>query len=175
MGAEHRIGPPQIHHDWDRDREPALAITPGDVVHFDLPITGEGQVTESSTTDEVVWDFDTIYNLVGPISVEGAEPGDTLEVEILELTPGPWGWTAFIPELGLLPDDFPDPFLKVYDLPNFELKKSVKVGKLCSRLALDPTKGRLFAVAGPVPAQGGYVDPRVIGAGDIISLSLSGK
>ena len=118
MGSEHRIGPPDIHHDWERDREPALSVSPGDVVHFELPITGEGQVAETSTIDEVEWDFDTIYNLAGPVFVEGAEPGDTLEVEVFELAPGAWGWTAFIPELGLLPDDFPDPFLKVYDLRN---------------------------------------------------------
>ena len=118
MGSEHRVGPPDIHHDWRREREPALSVRPGDVVRFDIPITGEGQVAEASTIDEVEWDFDTIYNLAGPVYVDGAEPGDTLEVEVLELEPGPWGWTAFIPELGLLPDDFPDPFLKVYDLRN---------------------------------------------------------
>ena len=118
MGDEHRIGPPHIHHDWDRDRKAALSIRPGDVVHFDLPITGEGQLQETSTIEEVAWDFDTIYNLAGPIHVEGAEPGDTLEVEVLGLTPGPWGWTAFLPDLGLLPDDFPEPYLKTYDLRN---------------------------------------------------------
>jgi len=32
--------------------------------------------------------------------------GDTLEIEILSLEPGEWGWTAMLPELGLLPDDF---------------------------------------------------------------------
>jgi acetamidase/formamidase len=37
-------------------------------------------------------------------------------VEILKLEPGPWGWTTLIPELGLLPDDFPDPYLKIFDL-----------------------------------------------------------
>lgn len=116
MSNEHRLGPPHIHHDWDRDRAAALAVHPGDVVHFDLPITGEGQVTETSTVGDVVWDFETIYNLAGPIFVEGAGPGDTLEVEVLSLTPGPWGWTTFMPELGLLADDFPEPFLKVFDL-----------------------------------------------------------
>lgn len=67
-------------------------------------------------------------------------------------------------------------FLKVYDLQNFELKKSVKVGKLLSRVALDGSKARLYAVAGPLPAnQNGYVDARNVFAGDIISLSLTGK
>ncbi len=99
-----------------RAGSPPSRIRPGDVVHFDLPITGEGQVAETSTIAEVTWDFDTIYNLAGPVLVEGAAPGDTLEIEILALTPGPWGWTTVIPGLGLLADDFPEPFLKIFDL-----------------------------------------------------------
>jgi acetamidase/formamidase len=116
MATEHALDGTQVHHDWDRSREPVLAIRPGDVVHFELPVTGEGQVTESSSIDEVEWNFETIYNLAGPILVEGASPGDTLEVEILELHPGTWGWTSVIPELGLLAADFPEPFLKTFDL-----------------------------------------------------------
>ena len=118
MSTEHTVDATQIHHDWDRSREPAVVVASGDVVHFDLPMTGDGQVTETSKADEVSWDFDTIYNLGGPVYVEGAKPGDTLEVEILELEPGPWGWTTVIPELGLLPDDFPEPYLKIFDLRN---------------------------------------------------------
>jgi hypothetical protein len=30
--GEHSVGARQIHHDWDRDREPVLSIRPGDVV-----------------------------------------------------------------------------------------------------------------------------------------------
>lgn len=114
--AEHNLSAAQIHHNWDNSRPPVLHAASGDIVHFDLPITGDGQVNEGSNVDEVVWDFETIYNLAGPIYIEGAQPGDTLEVEILELEPGEWGWTTIIPELGLLPLDFPDAFLKIFDL-----------------------------------------------------------
>jgi acetamidase/formamidase len=116
MSREHTLDASQIHHDWDSSREPVLTIESGDIVQFDLPITGERQVDESSTVDDVVWDFETIYNLGGPVRVEGATPGQTLEIEILELTPGEWGWTSFIPGFGLLADDFREPFLKIYDL-----------------------------------------------------------
>jgi acetamidase/formamidase len=118
MSIEHTVDATQIHHDWDNTRSPAVVVQSGDVVHFDLPMTGQGQVSETSKSGEVAWDFDTIYNLGGPVHVEGAKPGDVLEVEILELEPGPWGWTTVIPELGLLPDDFPEPYLKIFDLRN---------------------------------------------------------
>jgi acetamidase/formamidase len=61
-------------------------------------------------------DWDRVYPLAGPIAVEGARPGHTLGVEILDLHPQGWGWTAILPGFGLLPDDFPDAYLKIFDL-----------------------------------------------------------
>ncbi len=120
MSRTHVIDPSLIHHHWDRALAPVLTIGSGDVVEAELLMAGAGQVQEGSAATEVAWDFDTIYNLVGPIAVEGAVPGDTLEIEILELTPGDWGWTAIIPELGLLPADFSEPYLKIWDLRDGE-------------------------------------------------------
>ena len=46
--------------------------------------------------------------MTGPIWVNGAEPGDTLEVRIIDCTlRGNWGWNIIIPLLGTLPEDFP--------------------------------------------------------------------
>jgi len=116
MTQEHVLDGSLLHHDWDNGHEPVLRIDSGDTVHFDLRMAGHGQVMEDSAIEDVVWDFDTIYNLAGPVYVEGAAPGDTLKVEILSLAPGPWGWTAVIPSLGLLPEDFPDALLKIWNL-----------------------------------------------------------
>lgn len=116
MPTEHVLSSDAVHHDWDNSREPALSIRSDDVVHFDLLMAGAGQVEESSRIEDVVWDFDSLYNLGGPIEVEGARPGDTLEIEVLQLTPGAWGWTAVLPDAGLLPEDFPTAFLKIFDL-----------------------------------------------------------
>ena len=114
--AEHVFDASVYHHAWDRELEPALAIAPGDVVHFDLLMAGARQVHEGATFEECAFDFDTLYNLAGPIHVEGARPGDTLAVEILSLEPGDWGWCVILPELGLLPEDFPDGFVRTFDL-----------------------------------------------------------
>jgi hypothetical protein len=69
-------------------------------------------------------------------------------------------------------------FLKVYDLEKVELKKSVKIDRLCPKIALDASKGRLYAVACAISAEQrsrGYLDPYTYLAGDIVSLSLTGK
>jgi acetamidase/formamidase len=59
-----------------------------------------------------------VYPLNGPIAVHGAEPGDTLAIEILDIHTQGWGWTAVLPGLGLLPDDFPEAYLRIFDLSN---------------------------------------------------------
>ncbi|MGH2931118.1 MAG: acetamidase/formamidase family protein, partial [Solirubrobacteraceae bacterium] len=113
---EHQIDPRRIHHSWDRDLEPTLRIASGDSVHFDLPMTAHGQLREGDGFQQARFDFDALYNLVGPVHVQGARPGDTLRVEVLALEPGDWGWCVIMPEQGLLPDRFADGHLRTFDL-----------------------------------------------------------
>src|SRR5439155_9838660 len=58
MSAEHNVDGSRTHHNWDNGREPILVVESGDIIHFDLPMTGEGQVREASTVEDVEWDFD---------------------------------------------------------------------------------------------------------------------
>lgn len=113
---EHHIDPERQHHSWDNALEPTLTVASGDVVHYELLMAGHGQVHEGATFAQTAFDFDTLYNLLGPLYVDGARPGDTLRVDILDLAPGDWGWCAILPELGTLPDEFPDPYLRTFDL-----------------------------------------------------------
>jgi acetamidase/formamidase len=113
---EHVADPARIHHEWDAGLEPTLSVNSGDIVHFDLKVAGEGQVWPGATYEQSTFDFDTIYNLSGPVHVNGAEPGDTLEIEILDLQAGEWAWAAFLPGMGLLPEDFPEGYVKTFDL-----------------------------------------------------------
>lgn len=116
MSREHVIDPTLIHHFWDDSLAPILEVEPGDVVHYDLLVAGDGQVKPGNTFSEVTFDFDTIYNLSGPVAIAGAEVGQTLCVEVLALEHKDWGWTAILPGLGLLPDDFPAGYLRTFDL-----------------------------------------------------------
>ena len=54
--------------------------------------------------------------MTGPVYVRGAQPGDVLAVEILELRPHAWGWTAIIPGFGLLADEFTSPWLRISEV-----------------------------------------------------------
>src|SRR5258708_20024129 len=94
-----------------------VEIERGDVVHFDTEEVTAGQLKKGDPASKLgVLDFDRLYPLGGPVYVKGAEPGDTLEVETLQLQPGSWGWSALLPGLGLLASDFPDPYVPSFYL-----------------------------------------------------------
>jgi formamidase len=58
------------------------------------------------------------HSLTGPIFVNGAEPGDLLEVTIVEIEPQPFGFTVQIPGFGFLRDFFTEPHLVRWTIAN---------------------------------------------------------
>jgi acetamidase/formamidase len=121
VATEHEFPETHVHYTWDVGNEPALSVQSGDTVTLESRDVSDNQLSPSSTSKDIeTLDWDRVYPLAGPIAVEDAAPGDTLAVEILELRVKDWGWTAIIPGLGLLPDDFPSAYLRVFDLTNGE-------------------------------------------------------
>src|SRR6185437_8729830 len=60
--------------------------------------------------------MDVVHPLTGPVYVEGAEPGDLLAVEILDIEPDDYGFTVQLPGFGFLRDEFPEPFKVEWDI-----------------------------------------------------------
>jgi acetamidase/formamidase len=122
MAKTHYFPDDQVHFAWDTGNEPVITIGSGDTVVVHTRDVSDNQIGPDSTADVIPGlNWDRVYPLVGPIAVEGAQPGDTLAVEVLDLHTQGWGWTAILPGLGLLPDDFPDPYLKIFDLTGGEV------------------------------------------------------
>src|SRR3954451_15108280 len=117
MPRTHHLPDEQVHFTWDTGNEPVLAIDSGDTVVVWTRDVSDNQIGPDSDAGVIAGlDWDRVYPLAGPVYVEGAQPGDTLAIEILDLHTKGWGWTAILPGLGLLPEDFPDPYLRVFDL-----------------------------------------------------------
>src|ERR687890_2627360 len=117
MAQTHYSPTDRVHFQWDAGNEPVIEISSGDTVIVESRDVSDNQIGPDSTTDVVAGlDWDRVYPLAGPIAVRDAQPGDTLAVEILDIHPRGWGWTAILPGLGLLPEDFPDPYLRIFDL-----------------------------------------------------------
>lgn len=177
MPREHVIDASRVHHAWDASLKPTLHIQPGDTVHFDLKMAGHGQIRQGVPYERTTVDFTTLYHLLGPIHVEGARPGDTLEIDILELVPGTWGWCAVMPQLGLLPEDFPDPFIRYFDLTGGDGLTELVPGV---RIPISPFLGVLgtlpddidTASAFPPHKGGGNVDTRHLTQGATLQLPV---
>jgi acetamidase/formamidase len=117
MPRTHHLNDEQVHFTWDAGNPPVLSIDSGDTVVVWTRDVSDNQIKPDSDTSVIEGlDWDRVYPLNGPIAIDGAAPGDTLAIEILDIHTQGWGWTAILPGLGLLPDDFPNAYLRVFDL-----------------------------------------------------------
>jgi formamidase len=106
-----------MHNRWHPDLEPLARVAPGDEVRLECEDGIAGQLTRTSThADAGRLDLGLGHPLSGPVHVEGAQPGDVLEVEFLDFEPADFGVTAVIPGFGFLADLFPDPYVVKWEL-----------------------------------------------------------
>ena len=109
--------PEHGHNRWHPDIPPRVTCKPGDEVEMETRDAFDLQFHPAATLDDVAnVDLNLVHPLTGPVYVEGAEPGDLLVVEILEVEPTPYAYTAQVPGFGFLRDDFPDPFIVKWDI-----------------------------------------------------------
>ena len=111
--TQHRIGRNDVVWSFGPDMEPALEVDPGTVVTLETNDCFTGQIqTERDLVTQI--DFGRVNSATGPIAVRGAEPGDSLVVELLEVKPGPRGFATLIPGIGQLIDKVEAPLTQVF-------------------------------------------------------------
>jgi formamidase len=105
------------HNRWHPGIAPVVRCEPGDEVVMETRDAFDGQMGPQATLETVgAPNLDVVHPLTGPVHVAGAEPGDLLEVEILEVIPDTYGYTVQVPGFGFLRDAFPEPFMVRWDL-----------------------------------------------------------
>lgn len=175
--AEYHLDPAKIHTTWDNALAPAITLSPGDIVHCWTQEVSNGQVTPGCGPDALVHSGDDdAYPLAGPIAVEGAEPGDALEVEILTLQPDAWGWTGIMPDSGLLADDFTKPYIRHWDLSNGRGTRlgdeiEIPLQPFCGTMGVAPAQSGVHPVMPPGDF-GGNMDIRHLNEGSILLLPV---
>lgn len=164
-----------LHPHWDRSLQPAHTVADGAVLTMACPDASNGLLSRHSNASDIAnIDFGMLDPLCGPIHVEGAQPGDVLQVDILDLALGNWGWTGLLKGFGLLADEFPQPYFRSFDLTRGE------VDLFGLPFALKPMMGVLgVAPAAPGPhasitptLAGGNIDVRYLSAGSSIYLPV---
>ena len=100
------------HNRWHPGIAPILEVDEGEEVVLETRDALDGQFNANTTTaDFAQLEAGPIHPLTGPVYIRGAQPGDLLETEFLDIAAEPWAFTAIIPGLGFLRDIFTDPFM----------------------------------------------------------------
>ena len=168
--------------------KPVLSVASGDEVTIDT-ISGGPEVIPDRNRFHVPPEMSEVHAisdrmvpghiLTGPIAVDGAEPGDVLQIDILDIQlRQDWGWNLIKPLAGTLPDDFHETRLL-----NIPLDRARMVGRMPWGLDL-PLKP-FFGVMGVSPppgwgrisslvprAMGGNLDNKELGSGATLYLPV---
>ena len=104
--------PEKGHNRWHPDIPPAVRAEPGEEVVLQTRNAFDGGISPASIAEDLRnVNLNVVPPLTGPVYVEGAQPGDLLEVNILNIEPASWGFTSIIPGFGFLRDLFLEPYL----------------------------------------------------------------
>ncbi len=162
--------PETVQWGWlDPKEPPRLTIASGDIVSIETLMHAKDQIQKGTSMEQIVAlrkanPGGGPHSLTGPIYVEGAEPGDVLEIRILKIVPKKVG-TNFnlpgkdFPTIGALAPEFPEGHVQYFDL---DLKKNQTVFKPGIVLPLKPFPGTLAVGIDPddpSPRKGGSKDP----------------
>lgn len=159
---------------YDAAAKPVLRIRTGDTVVFHTLLTNspagleKAGVAAADVEPALRRVFDEVKDrgpgghiLTGPVAIEGAEPGDTLEVRIKRVELAiPYAYNAFRYGAGFLTDDFPYARVKIVPLDAKTMTADFAPGV---RIALHPFFGSMGVA--PPPAFGRYdsAPPTIIG------------
>jgi acetamidase/formamidase len=92
MAKTHYFPEDHIQYVWDNELAPALTVEPGNTVVYHTREVSDGQITPDSTTEDLAGlNWERLYPLAGPVAMAGAEPGDILAVQVLDIHTQVWG------------------------------------------------------------------------------------
>lgn len=157
-----------------------MRIQSGETVMFDCLDASNGQITPESTAATVAsMIIAQVDQVNGPVYVDGAVAGDTLQVDVLSIDIADWGWTGISPGFGLLCDEFPDPALKIWELDQasgfayFDEQKQIKIPlrPFPGEMGVAPARPGAFSTIPPYNT-GGNIDTRHVGVGATIFLPV---
>ena len=174
--AEYTLSAEPTHSRWNNALAPRLTIDPGDTVHLECVDSSGGQVHPGSAVEHfLAIDRGKIHALTGPIAIHGAQPGDTLAVEVLEVVHKGWGWSSTIPGLGFLKDRFDRPSLFHWQLDGAVSRSLapavVPLRPFCGVMGVAPAEPGEFRTRPPGPF-GGNMDVRELSTGATLHLPI---
>jgi acetamidase/formamidase len=174
--SEHTLSAAPTHSVWGRALEPRLRIAPGDQVHFECQDASGAQVHPGMTAEEFqAIDRTRIHALTGPVWIEGSEPGDVLQIDVLATQHRGWGWSSILEGLGFLKDRFRTPTLFHWQLNGDETRSLfpavIPVRPFLGVMGVARAEDGSFRTRPPGPF-GGNLDVRELCAGSRLYLPV---
>jgi len=174
--AEHALSAEPTHSRWNRALPPRLTIAPGDTVHLECVDASGAQVRPGMTVAEYVQiDRGKIHALTGPLAVRGAQPGDVLQIDVLEVKHQGWGWSSVIGGLGFLKERFAEPYLFHWELAGEESRSLapavVRLRPFCGVMGVAQAEDGEFRTR-PPGNFGGNMDVRELSSGSKLYLPV---
>jgi acetamidase/formamidase len=159
----------KTHNKFSSTIPPVLTVSNGSIIEaFTQEATG-GQLNINSTIEDIKKvDMDKVHTLTGPIYVEGAEVGDVLAVELLDLEPGDWGWTLMEPEFGFLAGEHESELFKTYELDkknnlvHFSENVSIPLHPFPGVMGVAPNTEEMLTTFPPRANGGNMDDPHLV-------------
>jgi acetamidase/formamidase len=174
--ATHALNATPTHSRWNANLQPRLIIDSGDTVEFECQDSSGAQVYPGMTVDDFQKiDRGRIHALTGPLLIDGAEPGDVLQIDVLEVQHKGWGWSSVIPGLGFLKERFAESFLFHWELER-EVTRSlgfavVPLRPFCGIMGVAPAEKGEFRTR-PPGIFGGNMDVRELSKGATLYLPV---
>ena len=159
--TDHTLPAEQLHFAWDNSLEPTLRIAAGDCVTFETWDASGHEIQRTWTSADAARRKrkpGVGHALTWPVAIDAARLGQTLVIEVLEVKTAAWGWTSFSPGRGLLPEDFPAAYLRIWDLEDGRFARGLQG----VRLPLAPFCG-VMGVALAEPGVHSTIPPRRVG------------
>jgi acetamidase/formamidase len=174
--AEHTLSAEPTHSRWNRALQPRLRIAPGDTVRMECLDASGAQVHPAMTVAGfLAIDRGRIHALTGPIYVQGAEPGDVLQIDVLEVAHKGWGWSSVTPGLGFLKQRFAEPYLFHWQLDGAVSESLapaiVPLRPFCGVMGVAPAEAGEFRTR-PPGIFGGNMDVRELCGGATLYLPV---
>jgi acetamidase/formamidase len=173
---EHSLSAEPTHSRWNAELPARLTLEPSDVVRFECQDSSGAQVRAGMTAAEFTGiDRGKIHALTGPVAIHGADVGDVLEVNVLEVRHKGWGWSSVIPGLGFLKQRFSEPFLFHWELDGEETRSLapavVPLRPFCGIMGVARAEKGEFRTRAP-GAFGGNMDVRELSTGATLYLPV---
>src|SRR5947208_7454992 len=126
VATEHRVSRDDVIWGFGPELEPVLEVEPGAVVPLETNDCFPGQIASEEDLVTAI-DFARVNSATGPVAVKGAEPGDSLVVELLDVRPGPRGFATIIPEFGQLIADVDAPVTFVFEVEGDTVRMNERI------------------------------------------------